>query len=164
MPQNNNSDLTENLIRAGRLSVGADKVPSEFSEKVVYVADATPNFNRVIDVVSGANPTTTGAATLYTTSTTKDFYLTNLRIGVIKDSTCDIATGIISITANVLGVSKNILTIPVISLTAQSENANIQFEGRGMKLDRGAVVSISGTFSVGVMVRTASVFGYEVNP
>ena len=157
-----NSDLTKELILGGRLQVSRDIIPSQLAEKVVPVMEVNPKLLRVCYVVGGRNDSTTGLKTVYTTPSDRDFYLTSIHLSLIANAACDIATGGVNVTATVGGASKMIIGIPIITLTAQSGNQAITFD-TPIKIDRNVAITVSGTFTAGVLVRTCTITGYFVD-
>jgi len=135
-----------------------DKIPSETLDKVQLTYDLNPNF---ANVVSSSNTTITGDITIYTTPTARDFYLQSIIASYVKDATCDLSTGgniIVSGTAG--GISRRFVVFPVITLTAQSQMVSIVFP-KPIKLDKGTTIIMSGGFSVGVLVKSCQITGFE---
>lgn len=157
-----NSDASRALI-AGAGLTGADVVPQELAEKALPTIDMTPDFHRVTTISAGSTATSTGNGTVYTTSANKDTYITNITYNMIKDVACDVATGNIAVTANVDGISKNIILISTITLTAQTYSISIPFKNP-LKLGRNTTILMTGAFTAGVMVRSCTVQGFETNP
>lgn len=162
MATNYNSELSKEFTEGGKIQISRDRIPTEFAEKVVPVMEVNPKFFRRINILSTSNKPTTGANTAYTTPTDRDFFLTNVQFSLIKDSTCDQATGTVTLTSTQDGVSKTIVAIPVITLTAQSESIQVNFP-YPIKLDRGVIVTTTATYTVGVMVRQTNLQGYTVD-
>jgi len=134
------------------------ETPTEVLPYITPTIELIPKAN----ITSTVSRTATGSSTIYTTPSDKDFYLTNINLGMIKDVACDVATGTVTVTAVIDGVSKSILGLPVISLTAQQINDNIDLQRVPLKIDRGTNISMSSTYTVGVMVRTCTINGYTV--
>jgi len=88
-----------------------------------------------------------------------DVYLTGLSCSLIKDAACDAATGTIFVSCTIDGASYYITAIPIIALTAQSENRNISFS-HPIKLDKNTAVAFTSTYAAGVMVRACSIYYY----
>lgn len=111
-------------------------------------------------IMKDTRAVTSGSNTTYTTPTDKDFFLDMLSLTVIKDAACDIATGRIAVTVTPMdGTSREILSIPVITLTAQEINIVLPFPNPVL-LARGSTIALSGTYAAGVMLRTLHVYGY----
>jgi len=157
-----NSDLSKELVDGAKIQIAVDGIPSEIAEKVVPVMEVNPKMFRRTNICVGTSKVVTATLLAYTTPTDRDFFLTSVDIGMIKDATCDQATG----TININGVSENGTTcifaqIPVIVTTAQSEQVNSLFIPP-MKLKRGSAINISGTYTAGLMSRTTVIKGYTV--
>lgn len=66
-----NSDVTKGLAQNAGIQINVDKVPNELAEKIVPTFETNPDKLRKITIVRSG----TGAATIYTTPTDRDFYL-----------------------------------------------------------------------------------------
>lgn len=99
---------------------------------------------------------TSGADTVYTTPTNQDVYLNYINFNFIKDATCDVADGELSVSIVQDGETKYFY-LSVLTLTAQTGNLSIPFP-KGIKLDRGSNISIGGnTFTVGKLRRSCNI-------
>lgn len=165
MAQINNSDLTNALVQGAKISSARDKIPDQLGQTVVPILDVTPRKHRVLDICQTATRTTSGSTNLFTSSTSYDTFLVSCSLAMIKDATCDDASGAAAtITAVVNAVTVSLLNIPGITLTACNESISISFPFP-LKIDRGTSVSIGGGgYTVGTKIRTATVQGYTVNP
>jgi len=164
MVQIQNSSTVRELIKAAGLTAG-DGIPTRLAESVVPVIDINPSHARVCDIVILTAPSSSGNATIYTTPSDKDFYLVSASLGVIKDATCNDATGnASSIVITVNSVQQSLLQIAGITATAQMENFS-SFFPVPIKIDRNTAIVLSGaTFTLGVKVRSAGLVGYTVEP
>lgn len=164
MAEIHNTDLLKELKDGAKLQQLKDIIPSQLAEKVVPVMEVNPKLFRNIDIVRQVPGTTTGSIIAYTTLTDRDFYLNFIVASYIKDVVCDAATGRIIVEATIGGASREIIGFPIINLTAQTAIIGISFP-IPIKIDRGTSISMSGTYTAGVMSRTLSVGGFEVlNP
>jgi len=116
---------------------------------------------RYANIVRRVGSTTTGSATVYTTPADKDFYLTGIQVSFIKNATCDVASGPLRYTATVEGVSQGIISLALLTLTAQDQNAFVSFE-TPIKVDRNTAITTSNTFTAGAFVRECCITGYTV--
>lgn len=160
MPQVQNSDAIKAIRDGARLSI-SEGFPQMLSNTIVPVMDMTPDFHRRATISKNSIGTTTGAISVYTTAANKDFYLTGLNMSFIKDVICDTAG--MSLTVTTEGINKTIFGFPTITLTAQTANLSHDFTVP-IKIDPNTVISLSGTFTAGVLVRNISIFGFEVIP
>lgn len=117
--------------------------------------------SRICKQVKIGSRATTGTATAFTTPTDKDFYIAMAELALIKDATNDAATGTMTLSATIEGVSSKILVIPLLTLTAQSETVVGTFTPP-LKVDRGTSVTTSLTFSVGAASFACIIVGYNV--
>lgn len=127
-------------------------------------ADVHPNIQPVVlleptmNIVRNAAANNATTATIYTTPTDKDFFLCSGSLSVIKDATA--TSTLTAITAFVDGVAQNILTIAGITLTVQQQQNVFQITGRGLKIDRGTVITVTNTTNVGNVSANACIQGY----
>lgn len=136
--------------------------PQLDTSKIILTADVNPKNLRRINLLSNtAVKTTTGTLNFLLTPADRDFYLTNINVSVIKDATCDTATGALNCNAFFNGQAINIVPITIITLTAQTINFAINFP-TPLKIDRNSQMALGGTFTVGAMVRQVTCQGYTV--
>jgi hypothetical protein len=109
-------------------------------------------------LISSAGAVASGGTTIFTAPTNADAYVTSVSISIIKDVTCDMATGKFILSASLAdtGASRDILAIAIISLTAQQQTASCSFP-HPIKLLRGSTMVMSGTYAAGVCSRAGSV-------
>ncbi len=129
----------------------------EIMNEIVPVIVVEPK----VDIFINSAKTTTGANTIYTTPTTKDFFLTGILISYVKDAVCDVADGVITLNTTIDGLTRFIISLPVLTLTAQQDEKVIIFN-KPIKIDRGVTFNYSGTFGAGKMIRECSIIGYTV--
>jgi len=134
-----------------------EKIPSEILDKVQVVYSIN---NSKSNITSSTTQSTTGTFTIYTPSTTKNFYLTGFTISVNKDATCDQGTGSLALQTVIGGAQRILAYIPVIALTAENHEKTVMFPFP-IKIDKGQAISFTGGFTVGVMVRAGVVYGFE---
>jgi len=161
MARINRSDVIQKAVNDLALSTSEAKViPNETLDKVQLTYSLNKQFS---SIVAAATQATTGSfsITLPTVSTGGETYLTSIVASAIKDATCDVATGAlqVSVTPDGSGISTVIIRIPVITLTAQSEGYVLPLP-YPLKVRNGSSVTITGTFTVGVMSRSISVTGF----
>jgi len=163
MVQIQNSEAIEAIRNSAGLSY-TEALPTNLdTSKVVAVLDMTPRTHKVTDLVKVGLTTNTGAATIFTTSSTRDTYITGIAFSYAKDATCDSASSSqLGITATINGVAVTLFRLASITLTADTKSVFVTFPFP-LKLDRATNVTVTSvTFSVGSLTRGYSVFGYEV--
>lgn len=153
-----NTEVIQSVREAARLSL-SEGFPTQLQGNIVPVVDVTPDFHKK-SIISSSSPTTTGATTILTTDAERFTYITAVQLGLVKNATCDVATGVIAVTGVIDGTTTTIAAIPVLTLTAERADIQIQFR-EPIKLDRNTAVSLTGTFTLGAMARTATVARYE---
>jgi len=151
-----NPSISEDKNRILNLKSGDDN-----SEVADYI-QPTIEIERRINIVKTTGQGATGTFAIYTTPTDKDFYITNIILHYIKDAACDLATGgVWSLSANIDGTSQALVSLSVITLTAQDELLILQFD-KPLKIDRGNAINSNGTFGAGAMRRNVTIYGYTV--
>jgi hypothetical protein len=153
------SDVIQKAVNELGIQVSSDKTPSETLDKI----QCTYNLNRNTSnfVLSGSG-STTGAITINTAvvNTNSETWITGIGLGVVKDATCDIADGRINVTVNTIdGISRTIISIPVLTLTAQSENVFYSLP-YPIRLQNNTAITTTNSFTVGKLNRSFVVFGY----
>jgi len=103
-------------------------------------------------------PLTNGtSATLLTTDSDKDFYVTGAYLSVIKDVT---STSVLSsISATVNSYAQRLLGIAGISLTPQSETISINYS-YPLKIDRGTAITLGNSTNVANITANGGIFGF----
>lgn len=157
-----NSDLTKELREGAKIQIGVDGIPSEIAEKVVPTMEVNPKLLRNTNITISVIAVATGAQVVYTTPLDKDFYLTNAEVSMIKDVTCDQATGSLVLNCTQDGATKNLVRIPIIALTAQNFAQSINLNCP-MKIDRGTNLNYTASYTAGVMARVAGIKGFTVD-
>jgi len=154
--QNRNLSISQDMNRIFDLKGESTDFVSEIIQPVVFIESS-------VNVIRNQSSAISGTMTVYTTPTDKDFYLSSANISLMKDVVCDMATG--NVLMNVVpftdGVARDLLRSPIITLTAQTINREINFDP-SIKLPRNCVLSVSGTFTAGVCVRCGGITGYTV--
>jgi len=159
MARINRSDVIQKAVNDLGISATTDKVPNETLDKVQLVYELNKQFS---DFVVTGNTSSTGTLTisLPTISSGSRIFITNLDVHYIKDATCDQATGVqgVGISPITNSVSKNVIQIASITLTAQNDHVSMTFP-YPIEVKPASTVTLGGTFSLGVQVRSISVTG-----
>jgi len=87
------------------------------------------------------------------------FYLMALQFGLVKDATCDVATGRASITAATAQGTVELTNIPILTLTAQEFNVFVDLK-HPLKINAGSSITSSLTYTAGLMSRSYILIGY----
>lgn len=153
MVLHNNPSIVERAQRVLNTK-GSQAISDQVEDKIQIVLPLHP----ITRIVRAAGVSTTGSLTVYTTPTDKDFYLTGFFLAMAKDAACD-ANGGVNLQAVIDGVTREIGCIAVLTLSADNQTINADFNNP-IKLDRGSIVSFTGTFTAGAMRRVASIRGY----
>lgn len=151
--------IVANIIDALKLQVG-NVLPNDTSDKLVLTFDYSNSLN--CDIVRHSSLVTSGSGTLYTVPSDKDFYLKYVTLSVVKDATCDMATGAVGVSAIIGGAARGLLAVPVLVTTAQNQSTQITFP-TPIKIDRGTGITISGTYTAGLMARYTTIGGFTTD-
>ena len=90
----------------------------------------------------------------------QEFYITNLSLSLIKDATSDMPTGRAAIIATINSALVDLISISVLTLTAQNYTVSIAFT-HPVKIDRNTAISfLGGTTTVGNRQLYCNIFGY----
>lgn len=151
------------VIRAEAGLSSFESWPQNLLPNVQAVMDMTPRFHRNTQDTKVSEPTTSATSnSVFTSSADKDTFITGARLSYAKDATCDVSDGQVRLRCIINGVIKTLISLPVITLTAQQDSMNVSFD-RPVKIDRNTSVSIfQGTFTAGKFLRCAVVDIYEV--
>jgi hypothetical protein len=151
-----NSQVVQEIVNALKIDLLAEKVPSP----IPVIEVGTKNVKNAIAKSNSATNATT--ATIYTTPTTSDFYITGAYLSVIKDVTStSVGTAITFVRdAN----TETLLSIPSITLTVQSECMSCDLKN-AIKCDRGTIIAVTNTTNVANIKATGTIIGIldEIN-
>lgn len=154
-----NTDLSKELKEGAKLQQLRDRIPSELADKVVPVMEVNPKLLRRANIVRRSTASNATVATIYTTPSDKDFYLTGVAIAIIKDATSTSASSYISITID--GASQIFVHIPELTLTAQTGQMALSLP-TPIKVDRGTAITINNSTNVANISATGTIVGYTV--
>lgn len=153
-----NTDTISAIRDVARLSI-SEGFPVNLADYIQGVVDVNPESHRRCKVVRSATDSVTGSLTIFTTPQDRDFFLNSLVLScqnnVVANST------ITEIKAFVDGVERSLLAHVKITLTVHDASTSISFP-HPIKIDRGTVITVTNTFTVGVATKYASLTGYEV--
>ena len=156
-----NHELTTELVKGSKLNSNFEQVPMQLAEKIVPVMEVNPKLLRRTSILRENNRSTSGTFTIYSTPSNQDFYLTGLYVSFIKDVVCDTATNSQGyyVGCYIDGSLRQLVEFPVITLTAQEGRIYLEFT-KPIKIDRNTAITMPGTFTAGVCLRNAIVYGY----
>jgi hypothetical protein len=160
-----NGDTLKEVREGGNLQPGADIIPSILQNTIVPVMEVNPKLLRRINFMTGTSTATTGVLSTGNISTTKDFFLVGISIGLTKDITCDAASSGIQVFCTPEGMTGNItlLNFPILTLTAQDIHKTVMFP-MPIKLNKASsAIASTVSFSAGACVRTIQIWGYFVD-
>jgi len=157
------SDVIQKAVNDLALSPAVDKIPSETLDKVQLTYNLNKQFSSF--VASNILATTgTLTVTLPTIDVRSEIFLTSIDFDIIKDATCDLATGTLQVQCTPFeqGIAKTILSVSTITLTAQAQHAHVDFN-YPLKLKPNVNITLLGTFTVGVLNRSICCSGFIVS-
>lgn len=156
MVENQNVEVRNRLAELTKVSPSS-MLPNSLSNSIQPTLDLKPFSSNIVKqgVIISAGSTTT---TLYTTSTTKDFYITGACLSVIKDVTNPSVAEWIQ--CYIGGALIPIIYISSLALTAQSESNTISFP-YPIKVDRNTVIELKATNTTASITLTGVIYGIE---
>lgn len=157
----NSTEMLKGMRDTARV-LNLESVPDKLASSVVPVMETNPMIVSKVDVIKTIEINVTSASTgpVYTCPTNQDFYLCGAVLYLVKDATCDATDSFKGINGVVNGETVILVRVPCLTLTAQSENASVDFN-KPIKLDRGSSISHSNmTFSAGKCFRHMRIYGY----
>lgn len=160
MARINRSDPIQRAVEDLGLSASADKIPADTLDKIQLTYDLNA---KVTKFIASTAATTTGALsiTLPTVSTGGQTFITHINCSYVKDATCDVASGTLSvaITPADSNVSTNAVRQSVLTTTAQSDTIAVSFPFP-IKVKNASAITYGGTFAAGAMSRSLAVMGF----
>jgi hypothetical protein len=160
MAKINRSDVIQKAVNDLAISTSTDKIPNETLDKVQLTYDLNNKFSQFVVGVTG-NATGTLTTNLPNVSSSGETYITALQLSLIKDVVCDQAQGLISLslTLDKTNLSTIILSIPVLTLTAQSENVFLSLP-YPIKVKNNSAITCAASFTAGLLTRNVRVMGF----
>lgn len=160
MARINRTDIIQKAVNDLAISTSTDKVPNETLDKVQLTYDLNRKFSSFI-LNNSKSTTGTTSLTLPTIDARSEIYLTSLDFHVVKDATCDVASGLsaLNATSDFQGIGKSLVAISILTLTAQDQHVHVDF-AYPLKLKANTNLTFGNTFSVGNMIISASVTGF----
>ncbi len=129
-------------------------------DTIVPVVNINPKDYREVNFVIQGGQSTTGSITALITDSVATTFLTGYQISYWKDVTADNTNVQLLTTLN--GVANSVLFYSRSpSVTAKDFYASRELTVP-IKLDKGVTVLLTGSFTVGAMVRTIVLYGYTV--
>jgi hypothetical protein len=155
-----NNANTQREIRAAIGCTGLE-VPSQAGVAVLPVFNCNPKDYQLQTQLGAVSSTSSGNTTIFTTSLTRSTYVTSFTLSIIKDATCDLATGAISFAVSVDGIYRSLSPIAVITLTAQNATIAVTLQSPLLIDKNVALIVNKGAHTVGVLSFAAAVTGFE---
>jgi len=150
-----------NAIRNGaKLSI-SEGFPQNLLPNIQPVMDMTPAFHRTTNLIQQrALNTSSGASTIFTTSTEHDTYITGFSISLVKDATNDTASGAFTLSATVDSVVTILGSLAVLTLAAQDQTLSVTLK-HPVKISKGTALTMGSlTYTAGTCSRSMVVYGY----
>lgn len=154
--QTQNPIIKNNLIDELRLNPSIDTIPNVVNPTIQPVFEVKKKY---CNVQRRGSRATTGSSTIFITPSDKDFYLVAASIHLIKDVTCDLATGQIGINTVLDGTTNQCVSVATLTLTAQSVESSLSFNPP-IKVDRNTALGFTTTFTAGACSTSATIAGY----
>lgn len=149
-----NPTISQDAVRIFNLKAG-DNLTSDIGNLIVPVVPIT-RFSNILKTATATNNT---AATIYTTPSDKDFYLTGVQIAVSKDATATSLGTDVTVFYN--SVNTRIIKISTNQLQVQNEAVSQVFNPP-LLIDKGTAIVLNNSTNVANIVSSACIYGYTV--
>lgn len=153
---NRNPQTVQNLIEGQRLNPAVDLIPNPIPTIESNPKLVNDGFGRLTSATS-TGTLSLSAATLGTV--TGDLLLTEVNISLVKNVTCDMASGSSNVVITSKGVPINLCGIAVLTLTAERIDKTFRFTNP-VRVDKNTTINWAGTFTAGACIRNLSISGY----
>jgi hypothetical protein len=155
-----NNEIREVIKRLLKLEMYTDKVPAEIENKIQLVVDVNPLKNEFCNIVRTNGLINNTSATVYSTPTDKDFYLTNATLSYIKDVTS--TATYVSMIVTIGGTVVDLLKLPSITLTV-GYGQIAQSYYYPIKIDRGTSITVNSSTNVANITVIGNIQGFTVD-
>lgn len=163
MAQIHNTDLLKEVREGIKSQQLRENIPQMLADKIVPVMEVNPKLLRRTNLVKNITKASSGSQTIFTSDATKETYITNLVLSVIKDATNDAVSQACSITVVQDGATLTPLSMSLLTLTAQDDSITLSFKNP-IKIDKNTVVGLTSvSYTAGTMFRSANVIGYTLD-
>ena len=162
MAQIENREVLKRIETDAFISTARGKVQDQLSTTVVPVIVSNPY--RVTNLSKSATRNASGGATIFTSDSVKETYLTSFTFSFIADVACNAGTGDVQINCRVNGATVELITLPFLTTTVQSQALTVNLK-EPLLIDKGSNVDIANLiYAAGNCVRTANIHGFTVDP
>lgn len=127
---------------------------SSIKDKTSPVYSVNPSKANLVRSIA---QTISAAATIYTTPSSKDFYLTSIQLSYTKDATFDGNAVYISVVVD--GATHIIACLAANSTVKDHDHLEMNYTFP-IKIDRNSVIQICGTFTAGTCSKLACISGF----
>ena len=158
MVTNNNSNLSNEIIQASRIQVGKDKLPSEFSDKVVFTCETNPKLIKYPNICKYAVANNATSATIYTVPADRDFCITSYTLSVVKDVTATSTESAIKCQVD-SATAQRIAAIATLTLTAERGQISGNFIPP-LKIDKGSGITVTNSTNTSNITAEGTITGY----
>lgn len=151
-----NTDL-KTAIKDAISSNSFEGIPNLLLDKVAPVIDVNPSHNRQINRVMTLTLAISGSQAITTVEPLRDILIHAIEVAVVKDVTCDIANGFVSVSAVVNKLTSFLCSVPVITLTADVQSKLFSCPVP-IKIDRNTVLTLTaGAHAAGNISKRATI-------
>lgn len=147
------SEVIKRAIDDLKLAPAREKIPSEIADKVLLTYDLKKKYS---DLIFTGTSSASGNVSVMAADNDYETYITAAHFSFAKDVTCDVASGRIGLNIIVNGANKDLCSLPVITLTAQTGTCVISMP-YPLKIDRNTAITTNLSFAAGVLTRATQV-------
>lgn len=150
-----NKNIVNKAIDELKLNPLTDAIPKQVIPTIQPIYKLNPTYSFI---VKNASASPTGVTTIYTTESTKDFYLTGFTMAITSDGTCDntfcILRGYVNGVQTILGDLRKQTT----TAGSQSLSLNLSYP---LRIDRNTAITIETSFTAGASTRSGTIYGFN---
>jgi len=154
MVKHYNPSISESTLKLFNTKSG-DHIPSDVLPFITPVMEIFPFNSKIVS----ATLLNSASSTIYTTPADKDFYLTSVTLGVTKDGTSTSTFSAVNVIVD--GLTNAVISIPSLTLTAQTGNNSVTFF-KPIKLDRNTAITITNSTATANIRSGCTIVGYEL--
>lgn len=157
-----NTDIDKTLFLSANLYPYQDQLPNVLDMDIQPTLELNPWMQRIADICKSATASNATSATIYTTvnDATQHFYLTSASLATIKDVTSTSTSEALGVVIN--GTNVALLSIPSITLTAQTLSTSVTFD-TPILIDQNTAITVTNTTNAANVKTTGTITGFYAN-
>lgn len=135
-------------------------LPKTLNNSVQPILIINP-LERTNPVHASGNASTTGTVTIFTTPSSRDFYITSIALAFTADATSDSTSVLVS--GQIHGqAATTLLVLRKAATVANNQSLSVSFPVP-LRMERGTTITTTSAFTVGAQTSTTSISGFTVD-